>query len=117
MIQLVAIVAGAAGAVARYTGGGWVQRRTGARLPFGTAAVNVAGALCLGVVAGALQAGSVAYALAAGFLGGFTTFSTWMVETLELGRSPSQRLAALANLTLLLALGVVAAAAGYRVAS
>lgn len=117
MTAMAAILAGAAGAVARYAGGGWVQRRTGARFPFGTAAVNLAGALCLGVAAGALDAGSVAFALAAGFLGGFTTFSTWMVETLAFGGSRSERLLALANLALLLALGVALAAAGYRVAS
>lgn len=117
MIQVVAILAGAVDAVARYTAGGWVQRRTGPRFPSGTAAVNLAGALCLGVAAGALDPGSGAHALAAGFLGGFTTFSTWMVETLPLGRRSSERLLALANLTLLLALGVAVAAAGYRVAS
>jgi CrcB protein len=117
LIPLVAIVAGAFGAVARYTAGGWTQRRSGARFPSGTAAVNLAGALGLGLAAGALDPNSLAYALAAGFCGGFTTFSTWMVETLALGRRPSERLLAIANFTLLFVLGVAAAALGYRVAS
>lgn len=117
MIQLAAAVAGAAGAVARYALGGWVQRRSGTRFPFGTAAVNLTGAFALGLVAGGLENGSFPHSLAAAFLGGFTTFSTWMIETLGLGRRHGGRLPALANIGVLVVLGVAAAWAGYRLAS
>lgn len=117
MIQVVAIIAGATGAVARYSGSGWVQHRAGARFPFGTALVNLVGAFALGLVAASLEPDSLPFALAGGFLGGFTTFSTWMVETLRLGRRGGERWLGAANLLGLLALGVGAAAAGYRLAA
>jgi CrcB protein len=47
-----------------------------------------------------------------GFLGGFTTFSTWMIETVRLGIGSSTA-RSVANLMLTLVAGVALAAAGY----
>lgn len=115
MSPFAAIVAGGVGALARYAVTAWVQRGAGARFPAGTAAVNLAGSFAFGVAAGALEFGTIGFALAAGFLGGFTTFSTWMVETLRLAQRGAGRVLALANLTVLLSIGVAVAALGYRI--
>ena len=47
-ILLVVALGGAAGAVARYMVGGWVQTLAGSFFPWGTLVVNIAGSLALG---------------------------------------------------------------------
>jgi fluoride exporter len=109
---VLATVAGAFGALTRYLLGGYVQQHSGSELPLGTFVVNMMGAFLLGVVVGIDDLGSALTMTAAGFLGGFTTFSTWMFETVSLGIAPL-RLRALLNLGLSLLGGLVLAAAGY----
>ncbi len=111
MIPTIAILAGGVGAVARYVMSGAVQRRAG-RFPAGTMAVNLLGALLVGFVAGWTQAGSLASAAGVGFLGGFSTFSTWQFESLELVLTGRPRLAAV-NLALPLVGGVGLCAVGF----
>lgn len=110
MTFLAVSVAGSLGAVARYLITGVVQGKSTSDFPLGTMAVNVAGAFGLGLVAGLGDFGSYPWVVAAGFLGGFTTFSTWMVETLGLGLHSVR---ALLNLAITLVGGVVVAAIGY----
>jgi len=94
---------GGLGAVARVVLGAAVDARAGSPFPWGTLVVNVMGALALGVLVGA-ELGGDGYALAAtGFLGAFTTFSTWVVDSRLLGA----RLGG-ANVAVSLALGLVA---------
>ncbi len=117
MTWLILTLAGAVGAVARYALSGWIQRRTTATVPTGTFVVNLLGAFALGSVA-ARGGQALASTVAAGFLGGFTTFSTWMVESWALaGGGTRGRRLALGNLAATLALGVVAAALGYGMAT
>jgi CrcB protein len=78
----------------------------------GTLAVNLSGAFAIGLVAGATTPGSPEATAIIGFLGGYTTYSTWMVETLRLGLVES-RPQAMINLTLTLVLGIALTAAGY----
>lgn len=63
----------------------WVHRRVvlahPADFPLGTFAVNILGAFLIGVLFGAQASEVVVKVAAAGFLGGFTTFSTWMYES------------------------------------
>ncbi len=61
--------------------------RTGGRLPWGTALVNLSGAFVLGVIVGAAPGHAFALIVGTGFLGAYTTFSTWMLESLLLGES------------------------------
>lgn len=112
----VGVLAGGVGALCRYVVTGLVQRWSGSDLPLGTAAVNLAGALALGATAGS-DLGSTGLALAGGFLAGFTTFSTWMVESLGLGLAPRPRLRALVNLLGMLLAGLALGAAGYWITS
>ncbi len=78
------------GSVLRYWVGGWVQQ-SAHRLdfPFGTLAVNVVGCFIIGLLAqlgetyGAFSDESRAF-LVIGFLGGFTTFSSFGNDTINL---------------------------------
>jgi fluoride exporter len=105
-------VAGAFGALVRYLLSGFVQQRVDTHLPVGTLAVNLSGAFLIGIVAGIDDLQTGATLIAAGFLGGFTTFSTWMIETIRLG-IPALRSRAGFNLIVPLLAGIGLAAAGF----
>ena len=78
-------VLGAFGAYARFHVGAVVTARHPSDFPFGTFVVNLTGGFALGVLTG-LSAGDAALlVLGTGLLGGYTTFSTWMVEAQRLG--------------------------------
>jgi CrcB protein len=106
--------ASALGAVLRFWLDGLVSRRVAGRLPAGTLAVNLSGAVALGLLAGA-GVGHGAYAiLGVGLVGSYTTFSTWMLESLWLAEDGRSGIAA-ANVALQLALGLAAAAGGFAI--
>lgn len=115
-------LAGGLGALLRYELGGFVQSIARSTRPWGTLVVNLSGALALGLLAGAglgarlpLPAVRV---LGTGFLGGFTTFSTWMVESVYLfeeGRGAGL-LEGAVNLAVMLGGGLGAAALGLWLA-
>lgn len=119
----VAILAGGLGALARYALGGFVQHRTTSPHPWGTATVNLAGAALLGALVGLRAAGHISDTVllvgGTGFAGGFTTFSTWMVESVRLAGpgTPRALLAAAVNVVGMLAVGIVVAAATSRAAA
>jgi len=89
------IALGAAlGANARYLVGVWAGNRLGADFPYGTLIVNIIGSFVLGFLlilgTGRLQLSPEArLLLAVGFLGSFTTFSSYAVESLNLWREAS----------------------------
>ncbi|GMR02354.1 MAG: fluoride efflux transporter CrcB [Acidimicrobiia bacterium] len=112
MTLLIIAVAGSVGALARYGVSGVAQRRTGSQMPIGTAVVNVVGAFVLGLVFGVGSSSSISIAVV-GFTGGFTTFSTWMVETVRLGLLPTPTLRSMLNLVVVPTAGVMFAAFGY----
>jgi fluoride exporter len=99
-------VFGALGAISRFLLDGAVSARAGSVFPWGTLAVNLTGACALGAVASALSGDALLLA-GTGFLGGYTTFSTWMFESRRLGEDGELGLAAL-NLFGSLALGLLA---------
>jgi len=84
--------------------------------PWTTLAVNLLGSVALGIILTAI-AGDAArdhrarVFAAIGFCGGFTTFSTWMVETVLLARDGDAALGALYVIVSLVA-GFAAVAAG-----
>ena len=88
LVVLGVVVAGGAGAVARFVLDAVLTARTAATYPVGTLVVNVTGSLVLGVVTGLVLASAapdtVRLVMGTGFLGGYTTFSTASVQTLEL---------------------------------
>ena len=104
---------GGIGAVARFLLDRMVAARLATRFPIGTLAVNLSGALALGVIVG-VGAGEDALRLATtGLLGAYTTFSTWMFESQRLAEDGGVRPATL-NLVLSLVLGVAAAWIGIE---
>lgn len=95
--ELVAVGAGgAAGCIARYLlSGVLLGGATLLGFPAGTFAVNALGSLLIGTVLGYTDSATATELLAVGFCGGFTTFSTFSVDTLRLVRSACWGTAAL----------------------
>ncbi|MDE0234392.1 MAG: CrcB family protein [bacterium] len=85
MVILWVALAGGVGAVIRWLVSAWFAER--APRGTGTTLVNLVGALGLGAVVALSHNGQlhpdVAVVIGTGLLGALTTFSTWMVETLE----------------------------------
>lgn len=107
---------GALGTLARYGLAGWVQRAVRPGFPFGTLAVNGAGCLLAGVVWALAEhrvqlGGEARTAVMVGFLGGFTTFSAYILETGELLRD-GQGWWAAGNIGLQTGMGLAAFFAG-----
>jgi fluoride exporter len=104
------------GSGARYLLGLWMLERFGGTFPWGTLAVNVTGSFLIGVLAtladerGAIGPSPRTF-LIVGVLGGFTTFSSFSMETLRLWEAfgPGR---ALLNVAANGALGLGAAVAG-----
>jgi CrcB protein len=90
LIQLIAIASGgAAGALFRFWVSNGVYSLLGREFPYGTLAVNVLGSLVMGFLYVLLLERTTVSpelrgALLIGFLGAFTTFSTFSIETLNL---------------------------------
>jgi CrcB protein len=104
-------VVGGLGAIARLALDGSVSARVGRAFPWGTLAVNLSGAFALGVLAGAAVSGDALRLAGTGFLGAYTTFSTWMLETHRLAEDGRAR-PALLNIAISLAAGLACAWAG-----
>jgi len=91
---------GFAGAVARYSLGGWILHHTlEGKFPWSTFAVNVLGCLVMGILSGFIErldwfAPPLRLLLLTGLLGGFTTFSAFGLETVYLLRRGEVWLAA-----------------------
>jgi fluoride exporter len=109
---------GGAGSMLRYAVGLWIEARVGPGFPWGTFAVNVSGCFLIGVLATladehAWITPAARLALVTGMLGGFTTFSTFGLETWELVEDGRAWLA-VANAAASVALGLVAVVAGVQ---
>lgn len=89
MKWLVLFAGGGIGAVLRFALALWVDERAPVAFPWGTLAVNVSGCFLIGLVASLadeqhLLTPLMRLFLVAGVLGGFTTFSTFGLETWRL---------------------------------
>ncbi|HJT96580.1 MAG TPA: fluoride efflux transporter CrcB [Mycobacterium sp.] len=105
---------GGAGAVLRFLIDRAVSGRVARPFPFGTLAVNVSGALLLGFLAGLALTPHLALLVGTAFVGSYTTFSTWMLETQRLAEE-RQVWPAVANIVVSLALGLTAAWLGLSI--
>ena len=117
MLQILAIAGGGAvGAVARFLVSTGVYRLFGRDFPWGTLAVNVFGSFGMGLLFVLLLERSLIgpearAAILVGFLGSFTTFSTFSLETLTLVEQ-GEMLRALLNVAVSVLLCVAACWAG-----
>ena len=117
---LLIFLAGGTGSLARYLLGGWVQRQGTESFPLGTLIVNVVGCLLIGFLTAAfsgriLLREEYRIMITIGFIGGFTTFSTFGLETFTL-LDDGQFMRATMNVVLSVGLGLLAVWFGYRVA-
>jgi CrcB protein len=115
-------VGSAIGGIARYWGSGVVARLIGETFPWGTLLVNVIGSFIIGFVAtltapdGRVFIGSTArVGIMAGFCGGFTTFSSFSIQTLNL-MNDGQWMQAGANVVLSVLLCLIAVWLGHVLA-
>jgi CrcB protein len=112
-------IGGGVGAALRFLLDGVVKARVARSrfrvFPLGTLVINVTGSLVLGFLTGLGQAGTIPVSavavLGTGMMGGYTTFSTASVETVQLLRTGKTRLAVLNGLGMLV-VSVGAAALG-----
>lgn len=107
---------GGLGAVCRFLVDRAVTKAVGRPFPFGTLAVNVSGAVLLGFLGGMALSPHLVLLAGTAFVGSYTTFSTWMLETQRLAEERRGR-PAIANIVGSVALGLAAAAAGLWLGS
>ena len=116
--MLLIMVGGGAGAALRFVVDGLILRRTRSGYPWGTMVINITGSLIAGFLAGLAGAsllGAEAWLiLSVGLMGGFTTFSTAMVDTVRMIEAGTWRRFA-ANAFGMLLLAVVAAMIGLAI--
>jgi CrcB protein len=111
-------VGGAVGATSRYAVDRVIEARGEATFPWSTFVINVSGCLVVGFVIAALVDRRntpewLRAALVVGFCGGYTTFSTFGQETLDLLESRDVAIA-LTSVAANVVLGVLAVLAGAR---
>jgi CrcB protein len=103
---------GGVAAGARFVLDAEVVARARSTFPFGILAVNLSGALALGVVAGAALHGVALTIVAGGGIGSFTTFSTWILDSHRLDAAGRADLAWL-NIGVSLLAGFAAVSLGH----
>jgi len=86
---LLAAAGGALGSVGRYLVGLFAVRLWGSNFPWGTFIVNIAGSLMIGILVEAVaramnQSADMRVFIVTGFLGGFTTFSSFSLDTMTM---------------------------------
>lgn len=120
-VGLVAI-GGMLGSALRFTSGLYIAEKTGGSFPWATLIINITGSLLAVLVLGYFGRGDTPQQflsnenwrllLAAGFSGGFTTFSTFSNESLQLVKQ-QQYLFFFIYFTTSVLFGILAAALGY----
>jgi CrcB protein len=121
VILLAIAVGGGIGALLRHLGNHVVQTRFGAGFPLGIFVVNVVGCLAIGMVAGLIASGRVHLGeagrafIVVGILGGFTTLSSFGLDTFTLVRA-GQLGAAAFNAVGQVTFGLAAVWVGYAIA-
>jgi CrcB protein len=121
MMWIAVAVGGALGSLARHAVNLAFARVTDATSPYATATVNVLGSAAIGVLAGMIASGKlhmtppVRAFVFVGILGGFTTFSSFMLDTLTLEHGRQHGLA-VSNVLMQTVIGLIAVFAGYAAA-
>lgn len=112
-------IGGVLGTFSRYSLSKIIYDFFGTGLPYGTMVVNILGCGMIGVLSVLsdskfLIGPNGKMMLVAGFCGGFTTFSTYILESIYLMRS-GEMLRAVMNLSLSVALGIAACLIGILI--
>lgn len=116
MLKLLCIfIGGGLGSVCRYSIGVYFINANQHHFPWATFAANVLGCLTIGLLIGVFERTHINWLymlLVTGFCGGFTTFSTFSNESLQLLRQGLYTLA-FVYIALSLTIGLTAAASGF----
>ena len=116
-LSIAVLMGGAAGAVCRVEGNRLIMEMAGGLFPLGILIINIAGSLFMGVLLGTLarRGGSELWnaLLGTGFLGGFTTFSSFALDTVYLWEAGKEVFFFL-NVVLNTGLGILAACLGWK---
>ncbi len=120
MMKLILLAAGGAiGTLLRYALSGLTYKVIDSTFPWGTLFVNLSGSLVIGLLWGFVEIESVPSNLRnfvfIGVLGGFTTFSTYTLESFSLFRHGEIKLA-MSNVLANNVLGIVLVFAGFFIA-
>ncbi len=109
---------GAVGTVCRYVMSGLDYRFSGGVFPFSTFLINLIGSLVIGLLWGLFERSTLSpnirMFIFIGILGGFTTFSTFSLETFNLLRDGEMRIAVW-NIILTNVVGVALVFVGYSI--
>lgn len=112
-------IGSAFGGMARYAVSGFVAKHIGETFPWGTVLVNISGALVIGAFAGcvapsgALEGNfAVRQLVIVGLCGGYTTFSSFSLQTLNLVRD-GEWMRAFGNIAISVVACLLAVWAGY----
>jgi CrcB protein len=123
MVWLLVAIGGALGSVARHGLNHVVhQRALSSTFPLGVFLINVGGSIVIGLLAGALASDRLQWGYNArtfvivGVLGGFTTFSSFSLDTLVLIRA-GHSAQALMNVAGQVSLSLIGVWLGYRLGS
>lgn len=118
LVVIVALAAGAIGALLRYAAS--IQFAGRSRLPLAVLLVNAVGSMIGGIVLGLVQSGAIGpdarLVVLGGIAGGLTTFSTLSVETVQLALAGRWR-TALGSMLANLVIGIASAVLGFALAS
>jgi len=121
MIKILLLLSGgAAGTLARYAISGWGHRLYLGDFPIGTLLVNLIGSFIIGLAWGVFELSNITSNMRTflfiGILGGFTTFSSYTLETLNLFRDGEVKLG-LSNILLNNILGLALVFSGFIIAT
>ncbi|QLL08840.1 fluoride efflux transporter CrcB [Mycobacterium vicinigordonae] len=115
LVWLGVMLIGGLGSVLRFLVDRTVAHRMARPFPYGTLTVNITGAALLGFLGDLALPKDMALLAGTAFVGAYTTFSTWMLETQRLSEE-RQLLPAFANLAVSVVLGLAAVVLGQRIA-
>jgi CrcB protein len=111
LIWVGVMLIGGIGSVTRFVVDRTVTRRVARPFPIGTLTVNISGAALLGFLGALALSKDAALLAGTAFVGAYTTFSTWMLETQRLGEE-RRTWAEIANVVVSVVLGLAAALLG-----
>jgi fluoride exporter len=105
-------IGGFLGAIARFWLGGFISNRLGAKFPYGTFVINISGSYLIGLIVTLLAershwSANWRYLIPIGFIGAYTTFSTFELETFQTLRDGEFVFASL-NVVLSVVVGFIA---------